>query len=230
MQFEKMKNKRYILVFFLWAAAFYGLNGCADKNPRSKSSSSSHDLILSPTLLNSERIKMEFGSYGIKVLDENSKVRISNLYSLQDGKKITRTFAVVQYPEAIDSMFLEEHMKIMDGQSIGRVFKEGQWKIEKESFFFGEISPSTDYAEIYQLMGNIAPSKLAIYTYGFNIEKNNRSYRYATISEVYHPDYLTLNDLKKIYADTDKYLEETAFIVQTLNQVKSEMKTKHIKL
>ena len=112
----------------------------------------------------------------------------------------------------------------MEGQSIGKVFKEGQWEIEKQSFYFGELLPSSDYTPVYKLMGNIAPSKLAIYTYGFNIEKDNKSYQYATISEVYHPDYLTLNDLKKMNPDADKYLEKTEFS-QVLRQVENEMKT-----
>ena len=46
-------------------------------------------------LLNSERIERKFGSYGIDVLRNDDAVRMSNLYSLRDGEKICRTFAVV---------------------------------------------------------------------------------------------------------------------------------------
>ena len=74
-------------------------------------------------------------------------------------------------------------------------------------------------------MGNIPLSKLAIYTYGFNIKKGGEQYLYTRISEVYHPDYLSLYDLKHIYVDADNYLETNSFIIQTLNQVKREMKT-----
>lgn len=224
-----MRNTRHIPILFLLTGLLYGFNSCTDKSPQSKLSPVSHDSILSPKLLNSERIKMKFGSYDIQVLNKNSKLRVSDLYSLHGDKKITRTFAVVRYPEIIDSMFLKEHTKILEGQSIGKVFKQGQWKIEKKSFFLGEIMPSSDYAGIYKLMGNIAPSKLAIYTYGFNIKKDNRNYQYATISEVYHPDYLTLNDLKKMNEDADKYLDKTA-ISQILKQVEREMKTNYSKL
>lgn len=221
-----MRNKQCILVLLI---SLFILNSCTDKNHRSKVPSNFGESILSPKLLNSERIKMKFGSYDIKVLNKNSKLRVSNLYSSHDGKKITRTFAVVYYPEIIDSIFLKEHMKILNGQSIGKVFKQNQWTIEKKNFFYGEISPSSDYSEVYRLMGNIAPTKLAIYTYGFNIKKDGKSYQYATISEVYHPDYLTINDLKKINQNADKHLEKIDSI-QILKQVKSEMKTKYKKL
>ena len=33
-------------------------------------------------LLNSERIKQKFGSYGINILDANAELRVSNLYSI----------------------------------------------------------------------------------------------------------------------------------------------------
>ncbi|WP_299550320.1 hypothetical protein [Seonamhaeicola sp.] len=218
-----MRNKNYLLILLLVIGLFYGLNSCKDKNRHSIVSPVSKEAVLSPKLLNSERIKMAFGSYGIDVLKKNSKLRVSNLYSLHDDKKITRTFAVVRYPERIDSMFLKEHTKILDGESIGRVFKEGQWKIEKQPFLFGAISASPDYVKVYNLMGHIMPSELAIYIYGFNVKKGDKSYHYATISEVYHPDYLTLTDLKTIYPDAKNYLNNASF-TQTLNQVKKEMK------
>ncbi|WP_299530189.1 hypothetical protein [Ulvibacterium sp.] len=223
-----MRNIRHIPILFLLIGLLYGFNSCTDKNPQSKLSPVSHDSILSPKLLNSERIKLKFGSYNIQVLTKNSKLRVSDLYSLHGDQKITRTFAVVSYPGIIDSMFLKEHTKILEGHSIGRVFKQGQWKIEKKSLFLGEIMPSPDYMGIYKRMGNIDPSKLAIYAYGFTIKKDNRNYQYATISEVYHPDYLTLNDLKKMIEDSDAYLDKTAFS-PIVKQVEREMKTKYNK-
>jgi benzoyl-CoA reductase/2-hydroxyglutaryl-CoA dehydratase subunit BcrC/BadD/HgdB len=43
---------------------------------------------------------------------------------------------------------------------------------------------------------------------------------------VYHPDNLTLSDLKKIYKDADKYLDKSAFI-NIIEQVDKEMKTSY---
>jgi len=123
----------------------------------------------------------------------------------------------------VDSVFLEEHLQVLGGQSIGKVFKQGGWEIEKRNLFFSEILPSADYSGVYTLMGNIEPSNLAIYTYRFSIKKDTTSFEYAVISEVYHPDYLTLTDLKKMNEDASNYLETLSF-TQILDQVEREMK------
>ncbi|NER15086.1 hypothetical protein GWK08_16650 [Leptobacterium flavescens] len=219
-----MKRKHYLLALALLLTVTFGLSSCKYKNSQPEPSTVSQDSILSPGLLNSERIKMKFGSYGIKVLNNNAEIRVSDLYSTEGDKKTTRTFAVVHYPKAVDSVFLKEHTKILQGQSIGAVFKQQQWKIKKKSIYVGKISPSNEFSEVYKLMGGIAPSELAIYIYGFHIAKNNEEYQYAVISEVYHPDYLSLKDLKQIIKDADNYLEETPASSQILEQVESKMK------
>ena len=213
-----MKNKTHVYVLLLSVGLLCNLGcGYIKKNPESLSVA--YDSILSPELLNSERIKMKYGNYAIKILSDDSKTRISNLYSSQGDKKITRTFAVVNYSEVIDPTFLEAHKKIVKGGSIGRVFKNNGWEIEKESFFFGEVSPSKDLSKVYALMGNIPNSELAMYMYGFHIEKDKKRFQYATIIEIYHPDYLTLHDLKSIYKDVDRYLERSPFIEQTIEGI-----------
>ena len=118
-----MRPLKYILPLFI---SLFIIKSCDYKNHPSKLPSSFSESILSSKLLNSERIKMKFGSYKIKVLYKNSKLRVSDLYSSNDGRKTTRTFAVVQYPKTIDSIFLKEHIQILNGQSIGKVFKENQ--------------------------------------------------------------------------------------------------------
>ncbi|NET33423.1 MAG: hypothetical protein F6K19_15610 [Cyanothece sp. SIO1E1] len=216
-----MKDKRILLILFLFTILFWSVNGCVDKNHPQKSSIESS--FLSQELLNSERIEMKFGSYGIEVIKSDSALRVSNLFSLHDNKKVTRTFAVVNYPEIVDSVFLNEHLLVLDGQSIGSVFKQSGWEIEKRNLFFGEISPSIDYSGVYKLMGDIDPTELAVYIYVFSISKDEQSFDYAIISEVYHHDYLTLNDLKKINQDANEYLDETS-VTQVLGLVKNEMK------
>lgn len=214
----KMKNKQHVYVLLLLVGILCNL-GCAYKKQNPEPPSVAYDSILSPKLLNSERIKMKYGSYAIKILSDDSKTRISDLYSSHDDKKITRTFALVNYSEVIDSTFLEEHREIVKGGSIGRVFKNNGWEIGKESVFFGELSPSKDLSKVYTLMGNIAYSELAIYMYGFHIEKNKKRFQYATIVEIYHPDYLTIHDLKSMNKDANKYLEKSPFIDQTIKEI-----------
>ena len=72
---------------------------------------------------NSERIRLKFGSYGIEVLESGQGIRVSNLYSIKDGVRTNRTFAVVAYPDVIEPEFSEEHDAIINGQSIGNVFR-----------------------------------------------------------------------------------------------------------
>ncbi len=50
-----------------------------------------------------------------------------------------------------------------------------------------QYEPSTDATD------------LAVYMYSFNIKKAGMSFEYATIVEVYHPDYLIQEDLSRIY-------------------------------
>lgn len=178
------------------------------------------DSILSAKLLNSERIEKKFGGYGIDVLYNSAQLRVSNLY---DGKKITRTLAVVDYPETIDSSFAKEHQIIVAGGSIGNVFKSHGWIIEKKNIFLGELAPSAEYKKLYALMGNIPPSKLSVWIYVFYIRRGEKLFPYATISEVYHPDYLSLANLKCINKDADAYLERTKPVNKELKKVSKFM-------
>jgi len=147
-------------------------------------------------LLNSERIAMEFGSYGIDVLESDARVRVSNLYSLDQGTKICRTFAVVHLPELIENAYFFEHEAILSGQSIGAVFAQHGWTIEKINRYFGVLQ-STD--RVAGLMGEIAPQPLAVHLYDFKVSKSGTSLIYASIAEVHHPDYLSVADLQRIY-------------------------------
>ena len=148
-------------------------------------------------LLNSERIAMEFGSYGIDVLESDARVRVSNLYSLHQGIKICRTFAVVHFPEFRENAFSVEHEAILSGQSIGAVFTQHGWTIEKINRYFGVLD-STD--RVTDLMGEIAAQPLAVHLYDFKVSKPGTSLIYASIAEVHHPDYLGVADLQRIYS------------------------------
>jgi hypothetical protein len=90
-------------------------------------------------LLNSERIRLKFGSYGVEVLKSGPALRVTNLYSVSGDAKITRTFALVRFPNYIDSTLVQEHNKILAGGSIGEVFKASNWKIIKENYTLGQL-------------------------------------------------------------------------------------------
>jgi len=150
-------------------------------------------------LLNSERIKQRYGSYGIDVLKDDGAMRISSLYSLQHGQKVTRTMAVVVYAQGIPAQIQQEHQAIVSGGSIGEVFARSGWLVKKENLYIGEISASADFDEIYSLMGESGEVNLAVHIYKLSVCKQDSCFAYATISEVHHPDYLGLSDLREIY-------------------------------
>ncbi|WP_163834047.1 hypothetical protein [Spartinivicinus ruber] len=171
-------------------------------------------------LLNSERIKLKFGSYWIDVLQNSEKVRVSNLYSEKGNKKTTRTLAVVVYPGIIAPQFKAEHQQIVAGGSIGATFKQSGWKINKQHNYFGEIATSKNLSQLYTLMGNIKPTQLAVHIYQLNVTKQGKQYHYATIAEVHHPDYLTMKDLQGIYqGDYQKFQTKNNAIESVLNIV-----------
>lgn len=166
-------------------------------------------------LLNSERIRRDFGSYGIDIMEQGDNRRVSNLYSFAHDLKVTRTLAVVFYPASIASGILAEHREILAGGSIGEVFKSHGWKIEKTNRYFGEIPPSADFEGVYTAMGGLKASKLAIHIYQLSVSKNEQKWMYATIAEVHHPEYLNLGYLREVYQVPNENLILTVDEVRT---------------
>jgi hypothetical protein len=151
--------------------------------------------------LNSERIQQAFGSYGVDVLSNNENQRISSLYSLDGNDKTTRTYAVVDFIGVTPSALESEHALIQSGQSIGEVFREAGWTIAKRHQFIGEFEVPAAYVRIGKLMRVILPQILAADVYVFVVSRDDRSYTYATITEIHHPDYLSASDLNRIYGE-----------------------------
>ena len=175
-------------------------------------------------LLNSQRIEKIFGSYEIDVLKNGEQLRVSDLHSLAEGIATTRTLAIVSYDESIDQELTNEHRMIVRGRSIGEVFLENTWVVEKENRYFGEIPAEDRFSEVYQRMGGIEGTNLAVHIYELFVRKGDLRVHYADIAEVHHPDYLDLQDLQAIYAE---FFEENRDldrdIEKTLALIKSEM-------
>lgn len=155
----------------------------------------------SPDLANSDRIRLKFGNYGIEVIESGLRIRVSNLYSKKAGVKTNRTFAVVMYPAVIEPVYTEEHDAIVNGQSIGIVFKERGWLIDKRHQYIGELEPLADFSCVHSVFGDIGPVKPVIHVYSLFIKKDNAVFHYASIAEVHHPDYLDLEELMSIYGN-----------------------------
>lgn len=174
---------------------------------------------------NSDRIQLKFGNYGIEVLENSPGIRVSNLYSVQDGVKTNRTFAIVTYPNDIEPAIRKEHEAIIGGQSIGIVFKANGWLIDKRHQYFGELEASPDDPGIVSVFGEIGTSRPAIHVYSLWVTKHDSEFEYASITEVHHPEYLKLEDLKTIYgSEFDGKLKKSGAVSDFLKVVKSRMK------
>lgn len=158
---------------------------------------------------NSERILQKFGSFGIEVLENSPGLRVSSLFSTHGGVNINRTFAVVAYPDIVEPAFASEHAAIINGESIGIVFKQNGWRITKDHQYFGEIdAPADHFGQPGDALGKTT-IPTAIHVYSLVVSKDGAEYRYALIAEIHHPDFLRLEDLAEIYAgEFDTHLEK----------------------
>lgn len=146
--------------------------------------------------LNSERIEMRFGSYGIDVLEQDERRRVSNLYSERDGEKVTRTFAIVSYPSSVPRALAEVHAAITAGGSIGAVLAADGWRVRKHNRFIGTMPATPKLRAMMQLAD---ASELAMHAYVLEVEGGDRRLDYAMIIEIHHPDYLSAFEVAAIY-------------------------------
>ncbi len=170
-------------------------------------------------LLNSERIEQKFGSYGIDVLASDAQVRVSDLYSLENGAKVCRTFAVVLYPEPVDTRYAAEHREILAGGSIGAVFKRHGWTVTKKNLYFGTLAPTP---KVETLMHDNSGRRLAVHVYALYASKAGATLRYATIAEVHAPAYLTLAEVRGIYGAPAPATPETEALVKHMLKVTAD--------
>jgi hypothetical protein len=156
----------------------------------------------SEPLLNSERIGNRFGTFGIDVIKNDHPERISNLYSMEDGRKICRTYAIVRFEPALNPGVRAEHSLVLAGQPMGAVFKSRGWKIIKRNLEIGSRTLTEADLGIAALMRVAVPRPVAYHTYVFAVSRGGVSVDYAVITEIHHPDYLSRRDLQIIYGDT----------------------------
>jgi hypothetical protein len=150
------------------------------------------------TPLNSERIEQVFGSYGIDVLYSEPQLRLSSLYSTHAGTEITRTLAIVGYPDVVDPRLAEPDALIQDGASIGASLQAAGWTVAKHNLFFGEVAaPAVVSTRMAVAVGTV----LATHGYVLAVTRGDSSIDYATIAELHHPDYLDLEMLIAIYGE-----------------------------
>jgi len=157
------------------------------------------------SLLNSDRIEERYGSYGVEIIDSDARGRRSNLYSVHDGQRICRTYAVVRFlagATAGDEPALRAaHARVLDGASIGATLREAGFTVHKRSLAAGALPLPVTEPAWGRLMGLSSVAGLAVYEYRLSINKGSQSIDYAEITEVYHPDYLRPADVYAIAPD-----------------------------
>jgi hypothetical protein len=155
---------------------------------------------LQPEVLNSERIKHRFGSYGVEIIEQNDESRRSSLYSTSNGKRTCRTYAVVKFTSGDAFGIADVHRKVVDGASIGSTFKSDGWEIRKETIYIGDLALPAAHHPIGELMHLQSSTTLAVHAYHLHIEKGPTSLHYATIVETHHPEYLDQSELLELYS------------------------------
>jgi hypothetical protein len=153
--------------------------------------------------LNSDLIERRFGSYGVEVLDSSGEMRRASLYSVHDGRRICRTYAIVRWrplPDAdAESSLAAAHERIVGGASLGATLQSAGWTLEKRNRFTGELPALTPTPAWLGLMSLDDSTGLAVHVYDVFIKKSTEAIEYANIIEVHHPDYLEVGDLQSLY-------------------------------
>ena len=159
-------------------------------------------------ILNSERIEQRFGSYGIEVLASEAGLRRSSLFSLDGDTATCRTYAVVQFDEDADERYDDAHSRVLAGDSIGATFRENGWGIRKHTLHIGNVRLPEGPTEIATLMRLTGAHDLALHVYQLVLVREDASLEYATIMEVHHPEYLTVQELWDIFEYDEAALAE----------------------
>lgn len=150
-------------------------------------------------VLNSDRIRAQFGSYGITVLEQNERLRRSNLYSLENGTQVCRTYALVLFRDSESGAIAATHASIVGGASIGSQFRADGWTLSKHTTRIAEIGLPDAEHELARLMHLDSPGPLAAHAYELHVKRGATSLHYADIIEVHHPQYLGVRQLREIY-------------------------------
>jgi hypothetical protein len=167
--------------------------------------------------LNSERIERRFGSYGLRVLKQQEQLRVSSLFSTAASDQICRTLAIVRYQPDMATAIADAHADILRGASIGATLREYGWQVEKTNRYLGEIAAPANAHRIDRLMRLRLPQNLALHIYDLDVSQGSHRYRYATIIEMHHPDYLAASQVRTIYRD----LPFVALAAAELNALKT---------
>lgn len=226
-----MPEKPYeniVLIFSLSFACLFNFSCTTIKHATNGANVEVHQSSwLKPGILTSDRIKAKFGSFGVQVLlqDELSGVRLSNLYSEHDGEKITRAIALVAFERSMDDELKKAHLEILDGGSIGSTLTKHGFTLQKNALYRGALENMP--IQLGKLMKSKSDS-FATLIYDLIVKSGNKSLPYCTITEVYSPEFLTINELNGLYdnvasANQKQQVDERLTISKTAGKVEDNL-------
>ena len=167
--------------------------------------------------LNSERIEKRFGSYGIEVLASEAGLRRSSLFSFDGDTSTCRTYAVVQFVEQLDERYNDAHSKVLAGRSIGATFREDGWDVRKRTLYIGTVRLPEIRTPVGELMRLTGAHDIALHVYQLVLARAETELEYATILEAHHPEYLSAENLREIFADAASASLPTGDLAQLSN-------------
>ncbi len=154
-------------------------------------------------LLNSERIEICFGSYGVEVLRQDGNLRIASLYSLEGDERITRTLAVSEFASNLPDTLDTAYRAIRAGATMGATLEAAGWQVEKRQRYSGEVARSKASGCLSGPPDPQAQQSLAVQVYDLYAVREHEVVRFALLAELHDPRYLTLPDLQHLHAATD---------------------------
>jgi hypothetical protein len=105
----------------------------------------------------------------------------------------------VRFTANIHNSHAAMHERVLAGESLGKVFKDNGWSVQKRTVHISSIESSQLGPQISDLMRLSSTGTLAMHIYQLSLNKGERAFEYATIIETHHPDYLSEDDLQSIY-------------------------------
>ncbi len=170
--------------------------------------------------MNSERIAERYGNYGIALIRQDRNLRIADLYSTTSTRKTTRTLAMTRFVEPVAEPLAAGHDQVLEGASIGETFKSLGWRIDRVQLTQELLENTATGTRLQRLMGLSDEHSLALAIYALRLHMGDATLDYAFIAEVYHPDYLPLENLPppEVSADQAAYASEVKGLREELKK------------
>jgi hypothetical protein len=175
---------------------------------------------LKKMVLNSQRIKHLFDSYGVEVVFQDDNLRITNLFSGDDNGKTMRTLAIVNYSVPVSKSLEGAHRKIISGDSIGETIKDSGFLLRKEAVYLGTIQ----LPKFAKTNMNVDSDRGTVHIYDLYAKKNcEQESKYCTITEIHSPAYLPVSRLMALYQEEYKKHNDILPIVKPYQNTISKL-------